>query len=162
MAGWQRDQHWAAFADAGMLALATSVDIGGTVYENVYIGLTEPDEIFQETGTQHTHYQAEYQTTALPGLNVGDTITIDSVEYRVKTPPRLQRTGWYSLCDLERVDAAVPKLPIPLTEGASAAAPSANVGGNEYIVRTAAVALGGHRVVRSTGATSVEIGRAHV
>ena len=112
---WQRDQFWAAFADAGMLALATTVNIGGTVYQNVRVGMREPDELFLDTGTQHTHYEAEFETTALPGLNVGHILTVDSVDYRVKSPPRLKATGWFSVVDLERITRTYPNTPVPLT-----------------------------------------------
>lgn len=119
---WSRLAPWLAAYEAGMLCAATATidsmaisqwlatdDDGTAVTMPTLCGFAEPDELFIESNTQHTRYLIEFPTEQWPGLVVGDAVVINADTYTVKTMPALQRTGWFSICELTRATRSYPK-----------------------------------------------------
>lgn len=151
---WQRDAFWPAFAESGMLVAASAV-IDGTEYPDVRIGFVEPDELFIDGNSQHTRYEIEFQTDDLPGLTVGNAVVINGFDYTVKTMPELERTGFFSRCELTRVTRSYPKQPIAMADGLSTS-PGSDGSTVFYVRKIAAAPVVKHRVVHAVNSTQAE------
>jgi hypothetical protein len=155
---WDPYAAWHAAQEAGMLAMLSIVTIGDQVYSDVFVKWFQPDQLCIEGNSQHTDYHIEFRTIDLPGLSNGDAIVCNGITYTVKGMPAFAENkpgGHFSRVDLTAAARTFPKEPIALpNQGAEM--PVQTAGANEYLSRIAAQALGGHRVVRSIGATSVD------
>jgi hypothetical protein len=93
-----------AFKAHGLLKVATRTDKVPAV--DLDVGFVQPSELLLGEMVQSEQIVIEYVTaTAVPALALGESITIDSVAYRVRTPPALQGDGTYSRATLELMEA---------------------------------------------------------
>ena len=91
---WSADVFFPAFADAGMLETAVYHAVGGDV--PVQIGFVQPDALMLGDMAQSTEYAIEYQTTDMPALKMGETITIGVDTYKVRRNPEKKGDGAFS------------------------------------------------------------------
>lgn len=91
---------WGAFAAAGMMKTVT-LALGDGSTRDVQVGFMSPDELQLDGQVTVTDYQIEYQSADLPDLRRDSMLTIGSVRYRVRRPPRRKDDGFFSVADLE-------------------------------------------------------------
>ena len=63
--------------------------------------LNEPDREILGTFAQSTMYEIEYVTTDLPGLVLGNQITVNGQLFYVNANPEAQDDGTFSKCKLQ-------------------------------------------------------------
>lgn len=90
---------WSAFAAVGMLKTAY---VDGSA-DGVQVGLVTPDMLELDAQATGAEYQIEFQTSDLSDLARGTSLTIDTLTYRVRRPPRRTGDGFFSVADLELV-----------------------------------------------------------
>lgn len=94
------DGVWDAFADAGLLDQAWVEQAGGDPLP-VMVDLRTPDELEFDSRVTVSRPTIEYRCTDAPDLDVGTTLTVNGVRYRVRNPPRAHDDGVHMTADLE-------------------------------------------------------------
>lgn len=87
-------------ADFGT-ATSWTPSAGGAAVTGLMI-LDMPDEV-TDAEIISRQYQATFETSAWPGLERGEQIVIGGVTYRLRTDPRLQGDGVFSVAPLSKV-----------------------------------------------------------
>ncbi len=93
---------WSAFADAGLLVQAL-IDRADDDPLPVLVDLRTPDELDFDSRVTVAHPTIEYLRADAPGLDVGATLTVKDVRYRVRNPPRATGDGAHMTADLEAI-----------------------------------------------------------
>lgn len=91
---------WSVFGDAGLLDEAL-IDQGGGDPLSTLVDLRTPDELEFDSRVTVSVPTIEYRHVDAPMLDVGSTLTIKLVRYRVRNPPRRQDDGIHMTADLE-------------------------------------------------------------
>lgn len=147
-----------AFIDAGMWEpVRATIAFGGAHMVNGHMRVRAIDRLYggdlsMPAQSQATDYDALFSTARFSGLNVEDLIDYHGVQYQVISPPATLRRGVHSVCLLKRLARVYPKSGLFVGD----ASPEHDMSPTQYIVRTAAQALGGHRIVRSVDVSLVD------
>lgn len=89
LADWGRPTTWVPSA-------------GGATVTGLVI-LDQPDEDVDGGGVISRQYQATLATATWPGLKRGEVLTIDGVAYKLRTDPRAESDGLFSMVMLSKV-----------------------------------------------------------
>jgi hypothetical protein len=95
-------EFFPALAAHGLLRCAQYIPPSGPTWR-FNVGWTQPDELMLTDKVQSTSYAIEYEVANAPALEVEMVLTIDAVQYAVRSKPRVRGDGAFAIVDLEKV-----------------------------------------------------------
>jgi hypothetical protein len=95
-------EFFPALAAHGLLKCAQYVPPSGPTWR-FDVGFSRPDELLFGDQAQSTEYAIEYEAARAPQLDVDMVLTIDGVQFRVRSKPRAKGDGSFLMVELERV-----------------------------------------------------------